>query len=124
MKRSSSASHVDLIIDRHDGAMTTARRILIPGALIAIPVVFAVGSVALAQMPPSPQLPAAPLSVQLAEPTPPPVVAPPVVTPPAPVPPVATAPAEPVPPAPAPPVPPAPPAGDDDGDDDGGDDDD
>lgn len=102
--------------------MTTARRILIPGALIAVPVAFALGSVALAQMPPSPHLPEEPLTVRLAEPSATPAPAPvspvtPVVPAPVPPPPPA-APAPP--PAPAPPAP-APPADDDD--DDGGDDD-
>ncbi len=110
------------MIGVHDGLMTTARRILTPGALIAIPVIFAVGSVALAQMPPSPQLPEKPLTVRLATPRPTPVPtttptpAPVTVPDPVPVP-------EPVPePVPVAPVPP--PQGDDDaGDDDGGDDD-
>ncbi|WP_029260953.1 MULTISPECIES: hypothetical protein [unclassified Microbacterium] len=94
--------------------MTTPRRLLVTGALIAIPVAFAVGSVVLAQMPPSPQIPAEPVSVQLAPPVPSEKPAP------APAPaPVVPAPAPAPPPAPAP----APPAGDDDDDDDGGDDD-
>ncbi|MBE7953457.1 hypothetical protein ABTZ44_10515 [Microbacterium oxydans] len=96
--------------------MTTPRRLLATGALIAIPVAFAVGSVVLAQMPPSPQIPSEPVTVQLAPPAPSEEPAPapaPVVPAPAPAPPPAPAPA---------PAPPAPPAGDDD-DDDGGDDD-
>lgn len=98
----------------HHGLMTTARRILIPGALIAIPVVFAVGSVAMAQMPPSPELPDKPLIVQLTTPTPTPTPTPtttPTVEPSAPVVPV------------PPPAVPVPQPRDDDGDDDGGDDD-
>ncbi|MFJ6532388.1 hypothetical protein [Microbacterium sp. NPDC091662] len=90
--------------------MPTPRRLLVTGALIAIPVAFAVGSVVLAQIPPSPKIPTEPVSVQLA-PTPP--SAEPV--------PVVPAPPAPAPPAPAPVPAPAPPAGDDD--DDGGDDD-
>lgn len=96
--------------------MTSARRILIPGALIALPVAFAVGIVAQAQMPAAPRLPDSPVSVQLAPPAP---VAP---EPPVPVP----APPAPAPPAPAPvdpaPAPPAPPATGGDDDDDGDDD--
>ena len=90
--------------------MTSARRILIPGALIALPVAFAVGIVAHAQMPAAPRLPDAPVTVQLASPTP--------ATPDPP------APAPQVEPAPAPPAPPAPsvPGGDDDDDDEGDDD--
>ena len=102
--------------------MTFARRILLPGALIALPVLFAVGSVVLTQMPGAPALQDEPIVVRV-EPTPRPTPAPrptaPVTTPvpPAePAPPVAPPPAEPVPPAD-----PAPPAGDDDGDDDGDD---
>lgn len=99
----------------HDGGMSTARRILIPGALIAVPVAFAIGSVALAQVPASPRLPDTPLTVQLATPTPTAV--------PTPEPTESVAPAPPPPvPAPAPAPVPAPPADDDD-DDDGGDDD-
>ncbi|MGO4488392.1 hypothetical protein [Microbacterium sp. 2RAF4] len=96
--------------------MPTPRRLLATGVLIAIPVAFAVGSVVLAQMPPSPQIPSEPVTVQLAPPAPSEEPAPapaPVVPAPAPAPPPAPA------PAPAPPAPPA----DDDDDDDGGDDD-
>lgn len=92
--------------------MSTARRILIPGALIAVPVAFAIGSVALAQMPASPRLPDTPLTVRLATPTPVPTPTPTESVAPAPAPAPPPAPA----PAPAPPV-------DDDDDDDGGDDD-
>ncbi|PQZ59061.1 hypothetical protein CQ040_07910 [Microbacterium sp. MYb54] len=114
MKRSSSTTHLHIMIAGHHGDMTTPRRLLITGALIAIPVAFAIGSVVLAQMPPSPQIPTEPVSVQLAPPAPTEEPAPA----PAPVVPVpAPAPAPPPAPAPAP----APPAGDDD--DDGGDDD-
>jgi hypothetical protein len=110
MKRSSSTAHLRIMIDGHHGVMTTPRRLLLTGALIAIPVAFAVGSVVLAQMPPSPHIPTGPVSVQLAPPVPSEEPAP--------------APA-PVVPAPAPAPAPAPPAGDDDDDggDDGGDDD-
>lgn len=113
MKGSSSTTHLRIMIDGHHGVMTTPRRLLVTGALIAIPVAFAVGSVVLAQMPPSPQIPTEPVPVQLAPPVPSEKPAP------APAPaPVVPAPAPAPPPAPAP----APPAGDDD-DDDGGDDD-
>lgn len=107
------------MIDRHHGGMTDLRRLLIPGALIAVPVIFAAGSIALAQTPPSPQIPTKPVVVQLApsaEPSAP--AAPQPMTPVVPVPAPAPAPA-PVPaPAPAPQV-----GDDDDDDDDGGDDD-
>lgn len=107
MKGSSSTAHLGIMNDGHHGLMTTPRR-LVTGALIAIPVAFAVGSVVLAQMPPSPRIPSEPVPVQLAPTAP--------VEDPAPAP-------TPVVPAPAPaPVPaPASPVGDDD--DDGGDDD-
>ena len=99
--------------------MTFSRRILLPGALIALPVIFAVGTVAFAQSPGTPQLPQGPVVVEMGTPSPSPA-------------PVETAdpviPPAPAPPAPAPPAPaPAPPADDDhdddDGDDDGDDDD-
>ena len=99
--------------------MTFSRRILLPGALIALPVIFAVGTVAFAQSPGTPQLPQGPIVVEMGtpSPTPEPVQTADPVIPPAPAP-----------PAPAPPAPaPAPPADDDhdddDGDDDGDDDD-
>lgn len=113
MKGSSSTTHLRIMIDGHHGVMPTPRRLLLTGALIAIPVAFAVGSVVLAQIPPSPQIPTEPVSVQLATPAPsaePAPVPAPVVPDPAPAPPPAQAPA------------PAPPAEDVD-DDDGGDDD-
>lgn len=104
--------------------MTFSRRILLPGALIALPVIFAVGTVAFAQSPGTPQLPQGHVVVEMGtpSPTPAPVQTADPVIPPAPAPPA------PAPPAPAPPAPaPAPPADDDhdddDGDDDGDDDD-
>ncbi len=118
MKGSSSTAHLPIMIDGHHGVMPTPRRLLVTGALIAIPVAFAVGSVVLAQMPPSPRIPTEPVSVQLAPPVPSEVPAPVPAPAPAPAPGPAPAPA----PAPVPAPAPAPPAGDDD-DDGGGDDD-
>lgn len=98
--------------------MTDLRRLLIPGALIAVPVIFAAGSIALAQMPPAPQIPTKPVVVQLA-----PTAEPSVPAAPQPTTPVVPAPAPAPAPVPEPAPAPAPQVGDDD-DDDGGDDDD
>jgi len=98
--------------------MTFSRRILIPGALIALPVIFAVGSVAFAQAPGIPQLPQEPVVIEMGTPSPTPTPEPTAEP---------VAPPAPEQPAPAPPAPPAPPVdddGDDDSDDDGDDGDD
>lgn len=92
--------------------MTFSRRIFLPGALIALPVIFVVGSIALAQAPGSPKLPQESVVIELGTPS----------STPTPVPSMTSEPAAPPAPAPAPappaPAPPAPPADDDDGEGD------
>ncbi|HWV50391.1 MAG TPA: hypothetical protein VN035_13130, partial [Microbacterium sp.] len=56
--------------------MTFSRRILIPGLLISLPVVFAAASIALAQSPGAPQLPQESVVVDFATPTPSPTPTP------------------------------------------------
>lgn len=111
MKDPSSFHHQTITYDGHHRVMSFARRVLLPGALIAVPVAFAAASIAFAQVPSAPNLPEHVLRVPVAAevtPAPKPVEVAPPAAPPA--------------PAVVPPPAPAPVQGDDD-DDDGGDDD-